>query len=59
VARGCGDPLPEEDGILPRERLWQTIKQLNRTIKPPLIHFGGDGTGTRVCWRPNPEPDDE
>lgn len=47
------DPLPEEDGIIARERMWDTIKQLNRTIKPPLIHFGSDGTGRRVCWRPN------
>lgn len=50
------DPLPQEDGVLASERLWQTIKQLNRTIKPPLIHFGGDGTGTRVCWRPTSHP---
>lgn len=46
------DPLPTADGILRRDRMWDTIKQLNRTIDPPLIHFGGDGTG-RIWWRPN------
>jgi hypothetical protein len=47
------DPLPwrrggrEEDR---KERLRQTIKNLNRGLPPDTIRFRGDGTGEGVIW---------
>lgn len=46
------DPLPVDAEIVPAQRLHDTIKQLNRTLVEPLLHFHGDGTGRGVCWRP-------
>ena len=48
------DPLPHAPGIDPKVRLHDTIKALNRHQKPYLIHFKGDGTGTRVGWELRP-----
>ncbi len=45
------DPLPRTNGVLPGERLRETIKRLNRSVAPRLIRFGGDGSGQRVVWR--------
>jgi hypothetical protein len=45
------DPLPRTNGVLPGERLRETIKRLNRSVTPGLIRFGGDGSGERVVWR--------
>src|SRR5262249_39307445 len=44
------DPLPPRAGLDPKIRLRQTIANLNRNRKCALVHFYGDGTGTRVCW---------
>jgi hypothetical protein len=40
-------PLPNQD---PKQRLRDTIKNLNRHQIEPLIHFSGDGTGERILW---------
>jgi hypothetical protein len=44
------DSLPRVHGLNPKVRLHDTIKALNRHQKTSLIHFKGDGTGTRVGW---------
>jgi hypothetical protein len=44
------DPLPKRSGRSAKVRLHDTIKDLNRRQTPPLIHFKGDGTGTRIGW---------
>ena len=44
------DPLPKRSRKSTKERLHDTIKDLNRRQRPHLIHFKGDGTGTRVGW---------
>lgn len=50
------DPLPEDRyDVDPKQRLHNTIKDLNRSLRETVIHFCGDGTGTgviweRVCW---------
>jgi hypothetical protein len=44
------DPLPRGHGNA-KQRLHDTIKDLNRRQKPYLVHFLGDGTGTRVGWQ--------
>ncbi len=45
------DPLPRDHGIIPSERLRETIKRLNRSILHSPIRFRTDGTGKRACWR--------
>lgn len=44
------DPLPRRPGTNPKVRLHNTIKDLNRRQTPHLVHFKGDGTGTRLGW---------
>lgn len=44
------DPLPRGNCRNPKVRLHDTIKALNGNQAPYLIHFKGDGTGTRVGW---------
>jgi hypothetical protein len=44
------DPLPHIPGVDPKRRLHHAIRNLNRHQKRPLLHFFGDGTGTRVGW---------
>jgi len=44
------DPLPKAKGINPKVRLHDTIKWLNQRQVKSLIHFKGDGTGTRLGW---------
>jgi hypothetical protein len=44
------DPLPKRSRKSTKERLHDTIKDLNRRQRPHLFHFKGDGTGTRVGW---------
>ena len=44
------DPLPICGGKNPKTRLHDAIKCLNRGQNPYLVHFIGDGTGTRVGW---------
>jgi hypothetical protein len=44
------DPLPVAPRLNSKVRLHETIKALNRNQCPHLIHFKGDGTGTRVGW---------
>jgi hypothetical protein len=44
------DPLPPVAGHSSKVRLHDTIKDLNRRQRRRLIHFNGDGSGTRVGW---------
>jgi hypothetical protein len=44
------DPLPRRTGKSPKLLLRDTIRDLNRRQTPYLIHFTGDGTGTRIGW---------
>ncbi|MBW3597958.1 MAG: hypothetical protein KY475_11865 [Planctomycetes bacterium] len=46
------DPLPPAGEIVPAVRLHDTLGRLNRTLQAPIIHFGSDGTGQGVYWRP-------
>jgi hypothetical protein len=46
------DPLPRGGKIRnPKVRLHDVIKDLNRRQWRSLVHFRGDGTGTRVGWK--------
>jgi hypothetical protein len=47
------DPLPGDPDLLPKRRLHDTIKSLNRNQKNYLIRFIGDGTGEGVRWELN------
>ncbi len=47
------DPLPAHPDLLPKRRLHDTIKSLNRNQKNCLVRFLGDGTGEGVRWEPN------
>jgi hypothetical protein len=44
------DPLPGHPDHLPKRRLHDTIKSLNRNQKNSLIRFMGDGTGEGIRW---------
>jgi hypothetical protein len=44
------DPLPKVPQMNPKVRLHDTIKWLNQRQSQYLIHFKGDGTGTRLGW---------
>jgi hypothetical protein len=44
------DPLPRVSEMNPKIRLHDTIKSLNRHQKAAILHFHGDGTGTRIGW---------
>ena len=44
------DPLLPAREIRQKTRLHDTIKDLNRRQIPLLVHFKGDGSGTRVGW---------
>jgi hypothetical protein len=44
------DPLPPLPNIHPKQRLHDTIKNLNRRQKRRLVRFMGDGTGQGVRW---------
>jgi hypothetical protein len=46
------DPLPPHSDIPPTDRLHDTLGRLNRTLRNPLIRFGGDGGGEGIYWRP-------
>jgi hypothetical protein len=45
------DPLPKVPEIDPKLRLRQTIANLNRHQKTPLLHFFGNGTGKTIRWQ--------
>jgi hypothetical protein len=47
------DPLPSHPDLLPKRRLHDTIKSLNRNQKNSLIRFMGDGTGEGIRWERN------
>ena len=51
----CGifDPLPPLPNQDPKQRMRDTIKNLNRHQVEPLIHFSGDGSGERILWEAN------
>lgn len=44
------DPLPGSPEVDAKIRLHDTIKDLNRYMRPRLLHFAGDGTGGGVRW---------
>jgi hypothetical protein len=44
------DPLPPVPQTSSKVRLHDAIKALNRHQAPYLVHFKGDGTGTRIGW---------
>jgi hypothetical protein len=44
------DPLPVHPDLIPKRRLHDTIKSLNRNQKSCLIRFMGDGTGEGIRW---------
>ena len=44
------DPLPVHPDLIPKRRLHDTIKGLNRNQKSCLIRFTGDGTGEGIRW---------
>ena len=48
------DPLPPRADQVPKRRLQETIKSLNKNQKRPLIRFLGDGSGQGVLWEFNP-----
>ena len=45
------DPLSPRNDQLPKRRLQETIRSLNRNQKSPLLHFLGDGSGEGILWR--------
>lgn len=45
------DPLPQSQGIDPKQRLHKVIGNLNRAHRVPILRFGGGGDGESVCWR--------
>jgi hypothetical protein len=47
------DPLPMHPEMLPKRRLHDTVKSLNRNQKCNLIRFMGDGTGEGIRWELN------
>ncbi len=49
-ARRIDDPLPPTPGIESHSRLHDTIKNLNRCQRNPLLRFRGDGSGKGVVW---------
>jgi hypothetical protein len=44
------DPLPGRGKGIPKVRLHDTIKNLNRRQSPHLVRFKGNGTGECVGW---------
>lgn len=44
------DPLPPRPGTKSKVLLHNTINDLNRRQAVQIIHFRGDGTGTRIGW---------
>jgi hypothetical protein len=45
------DPLIPQNGQDPKQRLHETINNLNRHQRLRLLHFGGDGTGHGILWQ--------
>jgi hypothetical protein len=46
------DPLTGIPGKNRKTRLRTAIERLNGCQKNRLLHFGGNGLGTGICWRP-------
>lgn len=44
------DPLEVEAGVDVKARLRQTVKSLNKRLRPGTIRFHADGTGRAVRW---------
>jgi hypothetical protein len=44
------DPLPPEHGIVPKQRLRDTVRRLNRCQEPLRIRFASDGLGSGIRW---------
>ncbi len=45
------DPLPPGEGVPAEQRLRDTVKNVNRTLRPKLIRFCTDATGRHILWR--------
>jgi hypothetical protein len=50
--RRIDNPLPRLSGVHRKQRLRETIKNLNRGLTRRLIVFHADGSGLGVCWTP-------
>jgi hypothetical protein len=50
-AREVHDPLPMDDGVIPADRLRETVKRLNRSVEPHTVRFGTTANGRRAYWR--------
>lgn len=48
--RRIDDPLPPARGLDRHQRLYDTLRRLNRNQVHPLLHFRGDGTGDGIAW---------
>ena len=46
------DPLPPKIDQSPKRRLHDTIRNLNRSHRHPVLRFVGDGSGQGVLWEP-------
>lgn len=44
------DPMPPNHGIVPMERLRDTVRRLNRCQEPQRIRFESDGLGMGIRW---------
>ena len=49
------DPLPPHPDLVPKQRLRDAIKSLNRNQKARLIRFMGDGTAEGIRWELVPD----
>jgi hypothetical protein len=45
------DPLPPKQGMNGAARLRETVRCLNKGLKPGTIRFFSDGTGKGICWK--------
>jgi hypothetical protein len=46
------DPLPEDRAVDAKQRLRDTVKNLQRGVAPRTIRFRADGRGRGVRWEP-------
>jgi hypothetical protein len=44
------NPLRGQADQVPKQRLPNTVRALNRCQSRPSLRFRGDGTGSRICW---------
>jgi hypothetical protein len=54
--RRIDDPLPPQKGVSSPRRLRQTVRNLNRGLRPRLIVFRVEADGRGVYWVPAAHP---